>query len=52
MTFTGAVNVIRAVLPHLRESRGTVVATGSLMARAPLPTWSAYASAETRCAGS
>jgi len=46
VTFTGAVNVIRAALPHLRESRGTVVATGSLMARAPLPTWSAYASAK------
>ena len=46
VTFTGAVNVIRAALPHLRESRGTVVATGSLMARAPLPTWSAYAAAK------
>ena len=46
VTFTGAVNVVRAALPHLRESRGTVVATGSLMARAPLPTWSAYAAAK------
>jgi NAD(P)-dependent dehydrogenase (short-subunit alcohol dehydrogenase family) len=42
VTFTGAVNVIRATLPHLRASRGTIVATGSLMARVPLPTWSSY----------
>ena len=46
VTFTGAVNVIRAALPHLRDSRGVVVATGSLMARAPLPTWAAYAAAK------
>jgi NAD(P)-dependent dehydrogenase (short-subunit alcohol dehydrogenase family) len=46
VTFTGAVNVIRAALPHLRESRGVIVATGSLMSRAPLPTWAAYASAK------
>jgi NAD(P)-dependent dehydrogenase (short-subunit alcohol dehydrogenase family) len=46
VTFTGAVNAIRAALPHLRDSQGTIVATGSLMTRAPLPTWSAYASAK------
>ena len=46
VTFTGAVNVIRAALPHLRESRGVIVATGSLMSRAPLPTWAAYAAAK------
>lgn len=46
VTFTGAVNVIRAALPHLRASRGTIVATGSLNARVPLPTWSSYASAK------
>ena len=46
VTFTGAVNVIRASLPHLRESRGVIVATGSLMARAPLPTWASYAAAK------
>jgi NAD(P)-dependent dehydrogenase (short-subunit alcohol dehydrogenase family) len=46
VTFKGAVNVIRAALPHLRESRGVIVATGSLMSRAPLPTWSSYASAK------
>jgi len=46
VTFTGAVDVVRAALPHLRESRGTVVATGSLMTRVPLPTWSAYSAAK------
>jgi NAD(P)-dependent dehydrogenase (short-subunit alcohol dehydrogenase family) len=46
VTFTGAVDVIRAALPHLRASRGVVVATGSLMARVPLPTWSSYAAAK------
>jgi NAD(P)-dependent dehydrogenase (short-subunit alcohol dehydrogenase family) len=46
VTFTGAVNVIRAALPHLRASRGLVVATGSLMARVPLPTWSSYSAAK------
>ena len=46
VTFTGAVNVIRAALPHLRASRGAVVATGSLMARVPLPTWSSYSAAK------
>jgi NAD(P)-dependent dehydrogenase (short-subunit alcohol dehydrogenase family) len=46
ITFTGAVNVIRAALPHLRASGGTVVATSSLMARIPLPAFSAYAAAK------
>ncbi|MEA2180386.1 MAG: hypothetical protein QOG77_3683 [Solirubrobacteraceae bacterium] len=46
VTFGGAVNVVRAALPYLRESRGTVVATGSLMARVPLPTWSSYSAAK------
>jgi NAD(P)-dependent dehydrogenase (short-subunit alcohol dehydrogenase family) len=46
VTFTGAVNVTRAALPHLRASRGTLVATGSLMARVPLPTWSSYSAAK------
>jgi NAD(P)-dependent dehydrogenase (short-subunit alcohol dehydrogenase family) len=46
VTFTGAVNVIRAALPHLRASRGTVVATSSLMARVPLPAFGAYAAAK------
>jgi NAD(P)-dependent dehydrogenase (short-subunit alcohol dehydrogenase family) len=46
VTFTGAVNVVRAALPHLRASRGTIVATGSLNARVPLPTWSSYAASK------
>jgi NAD(P)-dependent dehydrogenase (short-subunit alcohol dehydrogenase family) len=46
ITFTGAVNVVRAALPHLRASRGTIVATGSLNARVPLPAWSSYAAAK------
>ncbi len=46
VTFKGAVDVIREALPHLRASRGTIVATGSLMARLPLPTWSSYAASK------
>lgn len=46
VTFTGAVDVIRAALPHLRESRGGIVATGSLMTRVPLPTWGSYSAAK------
>jgi len=46
VTFGGAVNVLRASLPHLRATRGTIVATGSLMARVPLPTWSSYSAAK------
>jgi NAD(P)-dependent dehydrogenase (short-subunit alcohol dehydrogenase family) len=46
VTFTGAVNVIRVALPYLRASHGTVVATSSLMARIPLPAFSAYAAAK------
>ena len=46
VTFTGAVDLIREALPHLRRSRGKVVATGSLMTRVPLPTWSSYTAAK------
>lgn len=46
VTFMGAVNVLRETLPHLRRSRGTVVLTGSLMTRVPLPTFSSYAAAK------
>ena len=46
VTFRGAVDVVRAALPHLRESRGVIVATGSLNARLPLPTWSSYAASK------
>jgi NAD(P)-dependent dehydrogenase (short-subunit alcohol dehydrogenase family) len=46
VTFTGAVNLVRAALPHLRRSRGTVVATGSLNARLPLPGWASYSASK------
>lgn len=46
VTFLGAVDAIRTALPHLRESRGTIVATGSLNSRVPLPTFSSYAASK------
>jgi NAD(P)-dependent dehydrogenase (short-subunit alcohol dehydrogenase family) len=46
VTFTGAVNVIRAALPELRATRGVIVATSSIMARMPLPAFSSYTAAK------
>lgn len=46
VTYTGAVNVVRAALPALTRSRGAIVATGSLMSKLPLPGWSSYAAAK------
>jgi NAD(P)-dependent dehydrogenase (short-subunit alcohol dehydrogenase family) len=46
VTFGGAVDVVRRTLPALQESRGTVVVTGSLMSRVPLPMLSSYAAAK------
>jgi len=46
VTFGGAVNVIRAALPHLRESRGAIVVTASLLSRVPMPSWSSYVAAK------
>src|SRR5215210_3503857 len=46
VTFTGAVNLIRAALPELRESRGVIVATSSIMATMPLPAFSSYAASK------
>jgi NAD(P)-dependent dehydrogenase (short-subunit alcohol dehydrogenase family) len=46
VTFTGVVNVIRAVLPELRASRGLIVATSSIMARVPMPAFSSYTAAK------
>jgi NAD(P)-dependent dehydrogenase (short-subunit alcohol dehydrogenase family) len=46
VTFTSAVNVIRAALPELRATRGVIVATSSLMARMPLPAFSSYTAAK------
>src|SRR3954468_23270448 len=46
VTFTGAVNIIRAALPALRASCGTVVAVSSMMAQLPLPAFSSYTAAK------
>jgi NAD(P)-dependent dehydrogenase (short-subunit alcohol dehydrogenase family) len=46
ITFRGAVNVVRAALPHLRDSRGTIVATGSVLSRVPMGAWSSYVAAK------
>jgi len=46
ITFMGAVNVIRAALPHLERSHGDIVVTGSIMGKVPLPTLASYAAAK------
>ena len=46
VTFTGAVNLLRAALPELRASRGVIVATSSIMSRMPLPAFSSYTAAK------
>ena len=46
VTFTGPVNVVRAALPHLRRAGGTIVATGSLNSRVPLPAFWSYAASK------
>jgi NAD(P)-dependent dehydrogenase (short-subunit alcohol dehydrogenase family) len=46
VTFRGAVDVIRAALPHLERTGGAIVATGSIAAKIPLPGFSSYASAK------
>ena len=46
VTFGGTANVVRAALPHLRASRGTLVVTGSVVSRIPMPSWSSYAAAK------
>lgn len=46
VTFRGSVNVVRAALPHLRVSRGSIVATASLLSRVPMPSWSSYSAAK------
>jgi NAD(P)-dependent dehydrogenase (short-subunit alcohol dehydrogenase family) len=46
VTFTSAVNAIRAALPELRATRGVIVATSSIMARMPLPAFSSYTAAK------
>jgi NAD(P)-dependent dehydrogenase (short-subunit alcohol dehydrogenase family) len=46
VTYTAAVDTIRAALPHLEESGGTIVVTGSIMTKIPLPTFGSYAAAK------
>ncbi len=46
VTFLGSVNVVRAALPRLERTHGVLVATGSLMGRVPLPTFSSYAASK------
>jgi NAD(P)-dependent dehydrogenase (short-subunit alcohol dehydrogenase family) len=46
VTYTGAVNTIRAALPELERAHGTIVVTGSANARAPLPALSSYSGAK------
>ena len=47
ITFRGAVDTTRAALPHLSgDGGGIIVATGSVMARVPLPTFSSYTAAK------
>jgi short-subunit dehydrogenase len=46
VTFTGAVNTVRAALPHLEATGGTLVATGSVAARYPQPLLAAYSASK------
>jgi NAD(P)-dependent dehydrogenase (short-subunit alcohol dehydrogenase family) len=46
VTFTGAVNLIRASLPALHRSEGDIVVVGSIMTKVPLPSYSSYAASK------
>jgi NAD(P)-dependent dehydrogenase (short-subunit alcohol dehydrogenase family) len=46
VTFGGAVDTVRAALPHLEASGGTIAVTGSIMAKVPLGAFSSYAAAK------
>ena len=46
ITLLGAVNTIRASLPELARTDGTIVVTTSVVARIPMPLMSAYAAAK------
>lgn len=46
VTLNGAVNTARAALPHLEESSGTLVVTGSVGGIHPLPLMTAYTAAK------
>lgn len=44
--FTGAVNTVRAAMPHLERSGGSLVVVGSIAGRIPQPQLSAYSAAK------
>ena len=46
ITFRGAVNATRAVLPALERSRGTLIANVSIVSRTPTPMQSPYSAAK------
>lgn len=46
ITFTGAVDTVRAGLPHLERSGGTLVATVSVAGKVPVPLLSPYVAAK------
>ncbi|MEA2124227.1 MAG: hypothetical protein QOI80_1009 [Solirubrobacteraceae bacterium] len=46
VTLLGAANTLRAALPHLEATAGTIVFTGSVAGRYPMPLMSAYAAAK------
>jgi NAD(P)-dependent dehydrogenase (short-subunit alcohol dehydrogenase family) len=46
VTFLGAVNLVRAALPALERTGGTLVITGSINAFTPLPGFAAYAASK------
>jgi NAD(P)-dependent dehydrogenase (short-subunit alcohol dehydrogenase family) len=46
VTFLGAVHAVRAALPALERSGGVIVATSSIIARTPLPSFAAYAASK------
>jgi NAD(P)-dependent dehydrogenase (short-subunit alcohol dehydrogenase family) len=46
VTYTAAVDTVRAALPHLEATGGAIVVTGSIMAKVPLPTFGSYAAAK------
>ena len=46
VTFTGAMNTIRAALPHLEATGGTIVATGSVAGKYPQPLLATYSAAK------
>jgi NAD(P)-dependent dehydrogenase (short-subunit alcohol dehydrogenase family) len=46
VTFRGAVDTVRAALPHLERSGGTIVATVSIASKVPVPLLSPYVAAK------